>query len=128
MPSTSPSRLCATSAGGRSSTRTARLWIRSRNRSGSASRTCPTSLTNRSRSILLSHCLCYKRHELPHIFFGRIERAHPAHYRFLLDPRIEEVTLLDFLDRSAWNFRKHPIGLDRIKDLHLPDLSQFGFQ
>ncbi len=39
-----------------------------------------------------------------HIFFGGIERAHPAHDAFFLDPHIEEVALHDPLDgvRGIW--------------------------
>src|SRR5882762_984279 len=91
MPSTRPSRLRAISPGGRSSTSTARLLIRSRNSCGKVSSTCSTRSTNRSRSILSPHHLCHKRCKLKYVLLCGIERAHPADDRFLLHPRVEKV-------------------------------------
>src|SRR5271155_836522 len=72
--------------------------------------------------------LCYNPHKIANILFRGVERAHPAHDRFLFHPHIEEVVLLDFFDGVTGDLSEHAVGFDLPNNLDSGNASHFLFQ
>ena len=82
-----------------------------------------TSEDARSLQLSIGDCLGNEFREVPHIFFRRIKRAHPADDGFVFVPNIEEVSILNSWNSVAGNLGEHTVGFDVIVDLDLWDLA-----
>src|SRR5215468_9331385 len=66
--------------------------------------------------------------EFAHVLFSRVERTHPAHDSLFLNPRIEEILLLNLLDGVLRNLREDTVGFDLPHDAHLWNLSDLRLE
>src|ERR1700722_17469195 len=66
--------------------------------------------------------------QVPDVFFGGVEGAHPADDAFVLNPHVEEVAGFDFFDGVAGDLDEYAIGLHFPDDFHSGDKADLFFQ
>jgi hypothetical protein len=79
-------------------------------------------------SSLRPDCFRNRSGEFLNVFFRRVERAHPAHHRFLFHPSIEKGMLPDLLDGMTRDLREDAVGFDLPNYLYFRKVSDFSLQ